>query len=83
MQRLDMRIQSAAALALLGSIGGIEMPHFRSTEKHAPIRGRIVGRDNGKGRKKQPRNSSCECGSGQKAKRCCVFFSESDSPLNS
>jgi len=34
--------------------------------------GRIVGR--APDRKFQPRNSPCVCGSGKKAKKCCVYF---------
>lgn len=41
---------------------------------HSPVSGHIVGWDKGKGRKTQPRNAPCECGSGKKAKRCCVYF---------
>lgn len=65
----------AAGLALLASLEGVQMPDQCSytSPKHKPITGRVVGWDNGKTRKRQPRNQPCECGSGLKAKRCCVF----------
>jgi uncharacterized protein YchJ len=28
--------------------------------------------------KKQPRNAPCDCGSGKKAKRCCVYVKQED-----
>jgi uncharacterized protein YecA (UPF0149 family) len=42
--------------------------------KHKGSKGNVCGRDFGKGLKKQPRNSLCECGSGKKSKNCCVHY---------
>lgn len=63
----------AAVLSLAGS--GASMPSFVSTEKHAPIK-TILGHVYGRGKRKQPRNAPCSCGSGKKAKACCVFEKE-------
>lgn len=68
----------AVAVALAASLDecGV-LPDFRDSTSHGSIgKGNIVGRDYGKGRKKQPRNSLCLCGSGIKAKRCCVWIPE-------
>lgn len=69
-------LKITAAAALVASMSDCEFPRFRTTDKHAPVRGRVVGRDNGKNRKVQPRNAPCECGSGKKAKNCCVYFKQ-------
>lgn len=67
-----MRPPSAAAaltaMTALAASCPYPVPQFQSTEKHAPIRGRIVGRS--PDMKKQPRNKPCGCGSGMKAKKC-------------
>ena len=53
------------------------MPEVKDTIKHASIRGHICGWDNGKDPKKpQKRNAPCSCGSGKKAKKCCIFNKE-------
>lgn len=50
------------------------MPAIISDGKHPHIGGNICGRDNGKpARQIQIRNSPCMCGSGKKAKKCCVY----------
>lgn len=69
----------AVGLATASAIG--PMPEMvKDTTKHAPIRGHICGRDNGKDPKKpQKRNAPCSCGSGKKAKKCCVINKE---PVN-
>lgn len=41
------------------------------TGDHSPIRGHVVGRDDGKTPKRQGRNEPCKCGSRKKSKRCC------------
>lgn len=64
-----------------------KMPHLSPeliASIHVPVAGsvnhkfsaqRICGRDNGKPIKRsQPRNALCCCGSGRKAKKCCVYF---------
>lgn len=59
----------AAAMASVGSV-----PVYIDTTKHKPVPSHpIVGRDMGKGKKRQPRNELCECGSGKKAKNCCIY----------
>ena len=61
--------------AMMGCAANIDpslIAHSNSG-KHAPINGHVCGWDNGKGRKKQPRNAQCLCGSGRKAKHCCVY----------
>ena len=43
-------------------------------DESAGSRLRVVGRDSVKGaRRRQPRNQLCRCGSGRKAKRCCIW----------
>lgn len=62
----------AAAVLLAQEVGpALEVT---TTERHKPVGvGRIVGHDFGKGLKTQPRNKPCQCGSGLKAKKCCVY----------
>lgn len=60
---------AACSLGMLSGYQGVE-----SNEEFAPISGRVVGHDYGKGRKVQPRNSLCLCGSNKKAKKCCVWM---------
>lgn len=69
-----MRSMTAlAAISALASIGALNHS-IHDDKDHAPIGGRIVGRDFVKNAKKmQSRNSPCQCGSGRKAKKCCVF----------
>ncbi len=69
-----MRNMSAlTAISALASIGALNHPS-NNDENYEPIGGRIVGRDNVKNAKKmQSRNSPCQCGSGRKAKKCCIF----------
>lgn len=43
-----------------------------SSEGHAPVSKHICGWDNGKGKKRVDRNAACSCGSGHKAKHCCL-----------
>lgn len=69
---VEQRVALVAAAAMLSI--DCDMQRYETTEKHTPVRWRIIGGDNGKGRKVQPRNQPCECGSGLKAKRCCVYF---------
>lgn len=39
----------------------------------------ICGFDNGKSKRvPQPRNALCQCGSGKKAKRCCIWVKQSN-----
>ena len=66
----------AVGLAATSAIG--PMPEMaEDTTKHAPIRGHICGWDNGKDPKKpQKRNAKCSCGSGKKAKKCCIYNKE-------
>lgn len=65
-----------AGMAAITAMGGIDIediPQVKSTEKFDPIRGNICGHDMGRdGHKKQERNARCQCGSGFKAKKCCV-----------
>jgi len=70
----------AAALAVLSGVSSV--PHFRTTETHKSIGGRISGWNNGNSRKKQSRNSLCQCGSGIKAKKCCVYEVENETEDN-
>ena len=70
----DRAVQIAAATALIAAMPECEFPRSKTTDKHEPVSGRVIGSDNGKGRKTQPRNAPCECGSGLKSKRCCVYF---------
>lgn len=61
----------ASAMILAGLLDA--MPHVETTERHPCMRRHVCGSDNGKGRKRQSRNAPCVCGSGKKAKRCCVW----------
>jgi uncharacterized protein YecA (UPF0149 family) len=70
---MSRRVQAAAATLAVMSADCVVMPE--STTSHNLYRGRNVTRDFGKPRvRTQPRNSLCVCGSGKKAKRCCVTF---------
>ena len=74
MDRL-MSLRMASALALVTAMSeSVPMP-VASGKSTNLYRGRICGRDNGKPQVRyQPRNSPCVCGSGKKAKKCCVVF---------
>jgi len=50
-----------------------ELVNRRSSMRGRKRRSRVVGRDFGKSPRKLPRNMECPCGSGLKAKRCCVY----------
>lgn len=68
-----------ATLAAAAASGVDFFDHAPATGHAAPIgKGRIASRDNGKGQKVQPRNSPCMCGSGMKAKRCCVYVTQTE-----
>ena len=77
---MDIRLRMAATVAVLGAVGGMDdMTTALGIDTSQPAlnlyRGRICGRDNGKPAvRTQPRNSPCVCGSGKKAKKCCVVF---------
>jgi hypothetical protein len=59
-----------AGMVAMASMGE-PMPEFRQ-ENMPTGKGHVCGSDQVKGCKKaQPRNSSCQCGSGIKAKKCC------------
>lgn len=64
-----------AAMLSVAAAGELApMPDVISSERHPRINGRICGRDNGKPERQiQVRNSPCMCGSGKKAKKCCVY----------
>ncbi len=75
---IDFRTRMAATVAVLGALSVDESLVALGKSTHQPqnlYRGRICGRDNGKPEiRTQPRNSPCVCGSGRKAKKCCVVF---------
>jgi len=75
---MDISARKAAGLAVLGALGMMgELPVPVESNGPPPnlYRGRICGRDDGKPAvRTQPRNSPCVCGSGKKAKKCCVVF---------
>jgi len=68
------RMQMAGAMAALAA-GFVLPPGVKlELDEFGSSRGHVCGRDGVRGAKrKQPRNQSCECGSGLKAKRCCVW----------
>jgi uncharacterized protein YchJ len=68
----NLQLATAAAVASLAEFA-VALQSLDTKTKHTPVRGRIVGRDYGKGPKKQPRNAPCVCGSGKKAKHCCAY----------
>ncbi len=72
MNRLTQLGLTAATIAAgIGSEGFVEIPEH--SDKHPAIKGRVVGHDMGKPLYQiQERNSKCLCGSGKKAKMCCV-----------
>lgn len=72
---MNREAQLLAGMAAIAALGGIEdVAQVKSTEKFDPIRGHICGHDMGRDKhKKQKRNARCQCGSGFKAKKCCVI----------
>lgn len=68
------KAQASACITMM-ALAGID-PSSLPTHEHrnARVEGRVVGRDNGISLRKQPRNAPCQCGSGKKAKRCCVWL---------
>lgn len=75
---MDISARKAAWFAVPGAIGmmdGVYVPVESNGPTPNLYRGRICGRDGGKPAfRTQPRNSPCVCGSGKKAKKCCVVF---------
>lgn len=77
---LPVGIRAAAAMAAVGALSESIMVDAASTkqveswsDRHGS-RGIICGRDNGKPSQiSQRRNSQCVCGSGKKAKKCCIY----------
>lgn len=67
------KMHSLVAIAAIAS-EATGLPIYDSVNNSQPFSGRIVGHDMGKGRKLQPRNAVCVCGSGLKAKKCCVYY---------
>lgn len=74
--KMDQATAMAAAMLVTDAMLDISFPApYEDRQKHSPVSSvRVVGWDNGKSRQLQPRNSPCQCGSGRKAKRCCVYF---------
>lgn len=73
---MNRRFHALAAMAALSGCVPCEIPDF-SSGSHKPVgKGHVVDSDNGKGKKYQPRNQPCQCGSGLKAKKCCVYETE-------
>lgn len=68
------RMQMLSALAALNA-GFVLPPGVKlEPDDFGGSRGHVCGRDRVKdAKRKQPRNQSCLCGSGVKAKRCCVW----------
>jgi hypothetical protein len=68
---MNPRTSAMGMLAAIASLGGIDMPQVRSTERFDPINGRICGWDAG-GKKGvlsgKNRNERCLCG--KKRKKC-------------
>lgn len=59
------------------SIATAPMLNQASLDNHKLYKGSNCEADAGKPRERyQPRNSKCVCGSGKKAKACCVIFPE-------
>lgn len=55
----------------VAALAAAAQPKVHSTERHAPIRGRVVGwQPVQSGQNKINRNAPCPCGCGRKAKRC-------------
>lgn len=78
---LPVGIRAAAAMAVVGAISESLMVDAASTKQAESWSGRhgskgiICGRDNGKPSQiSQRRNSHCFCGSGKKAKKCCIYY---------
>jgi len=68
------RMQMMSAMAALAA--GFVLPPGVKLEPDDcdGSRGRVCGRDRVAGAvRRQPRNQACDCGSGRKAKRCCVW----------
>ena len=64
-------------MAVLAMVNSEDLKPIDCSKEHAPVATKrvIVGRDNGKPvLKPQKRNDKCVCGSGRKAKNCCVYF---------
>lgn len=80
----DAMMRSATAVAALAACAGVtgaECVGSLDATTHDAIapKGVICGHDFGKPLKQvQKRNDPCMCGSGKKAKRCCVFVVEAD-----
>jgi SEC-C motif-containing protein len=70
-----VRISPAIVLAALAAtLDSVHVPVAGESGRHRGTKGHICGRDMGKpARQIQPRNAKCLCGSGRKAKRCCVY----------
>ncbi len=76
--RMSPGIAYAAAIGCAAAFDAIpfaSMDLVAGTRDECATQGHICGWDNGKpSRKIQPRNAKCVCGSGKKAKHCCVYF---------
>lgn len=63
----------SAGLVAIAAMGGLDViPNVASDRNDQPIRGHVCGWDNGRGPKRVHRNLQCPCGSGAKAKKCCL-----------
>lgn len=60
-----------AAIAALSS-GYASIPAIQTIDRHKPFSPKGNWRHRPQGVKKLPRNSPCPCGSGRKAKHCCI-----------
>lgn len=61
-------------LSTMVACGGVSVPQCDASVGHPslPFARKMPAR------KEQPRNKPCSCGSGKKAKRCCVFVADSE-----
>lgn len=73
------RLVAGMVIAACADLGQIDLSPFTVAGVNL-YRGRVCGRDMGKPAVRiQPRNAPCVCGSGQKAKRCCINFPKEQS----
>lgn len=79
MDKISASNLSAASLIIAGAaldmdaLGAAARSLRQTPRASDATAGRVIGRDDGNGRKVQPRNQKCVCGSGKKAKHCCIY----------
>ena len=74
MEALTNSKVALAGMTVLAACGEVPPDLTSNNEGDAIGAGRIVDVDSGNGQKVQPRNKPCMCGSGKKAKKCCVYI---------